>query len=51
MKYRVDIIKIDIGETIDLEKQRIIKVLKEQEWCDKYEHSYNITCLIEDERK
>lgn len=51
MKYRVNIIKIHIGETIDLDKQRIIKVLKEQEWRDKYEHYYNITCLIEDERK
>ena len=50
MKYRVDIIKIHIGETINLDKQRIVKVLSEQEWVDEYEHCYNFTCLIEDER-
>ena len=51
MKYRVDIIKINICETINLDKQRIIKVLKEQECNDDCEHYYNFTCLIEDERK
>lgn len=51
MKYRVDILTIRIGETIDLDKQRIVKVLREQEWIDEYDHYYNFTCLVEDERK